>query len=494
MRRSLRSRLLVGLLASLGLLVLGGSLAIYILQRELLYRDFDRRLHDVSRDAFRRLMPRRPWPQTAPAEPVPGADYCWIRDEDRREIVASYPADGPRPLADRDVEPGGPVFVDFVLPDGRPGRAVIERRGLFGPGPPRGGRRRRRFPDGGPPGFRRPGPPRETTILVAANTVELTAALQARAWMLVLTALGSLALIAVVVAGVVHHSLLPLRPLGRQIAELHTDRLAERIHVPDLPAEIAPVVDRLNDLLDRVEEGFRRERAFTADAAHELRTPIAGIRSTAEVALSRPRGEAEYRQALERGLRAVVHLEGLIDVLLQLARLDADQVEPVWERVDLWRLVERQWQGRCERAAQRGLRFENRLPRDLACRSDGRLLERVLANLLDNAVEYADEGGTIAAEGEAVDTKVRLAVTNPAAGLGADDAAKAFDRFWRKEASRSQTGLHYGLGLSLAKRCVEVLGGAVAAELAEPNVFAVRIELPAGGADPPDAEEAPDAS
>ena len=485
MSRSLRSRLLVGLLVSLGLLLLGGSTVIYFLQRELLYGEFDGRLREASRAVLRRWQPRpfRRGATTAEAEPVAGLDLYCVRDERTGRIVVSYPADAAGLLAGREARPDDVLFAEVSLPDGRPGRAMIQRLqpGRAGRPGPRRRRVRPRLP--GPredfPPLLRSSPP-ELTILVAADTVELNETLRARAGIIALTAAGSMALIVVVVVGVVHRSLLPLRPLTVQIASLRANRLDQRIGVSGLPAEIAPVVDRLNELLDRVEEGFRRERAFTANAAHELRTPLAGIRSTFEVALSRPRSSAEYQQAIDRCLSVLADLERLIGVLLQLARLDADQVQPVLEPVELRRLVEGQWQGFAEQAAGRALRLDNRLPGELTCRADARLVETVMANLLGNAAQYADEGGSVTVEGEEVVREVRVSISNPAEGLTGEDVEKVFDRFWRKEAARSQTGRHYGLGLSLVQRCVELLGGTAAAELAEPNRFVVTIVLPAG--------------
>jgi len=293
--------------------------------------------------------------------------------------------------------------------------------------------------------------------------------------------------LALLVVGVVRYSLRPLRPLAEQIAALGRDSLGQPVSVKRLPAEIVPVVERLNELLRRLDEAFQREQAFTANVAHELRTPLAGLRSTVEVSLRRVHTPQEYQQALSRGLQVIAGLQDLVEKLLHLGRLDAGQVVPKLQPVRLRRAVERRWQELCERAQDRNLAFRNELPGDLECNADPLLLETILTNVLGNAVEYADEGGTITvtgchggldAAGGHTEGQVVLTVTNPASGLSPKDAGKALDRFWRKETARTDTGFRFGLGLSVVQRCVQVHGGSISASLAEPNLFTLSLSLP----------------
>lgn len=470
MNCSLKSRLLVGLLASLGLLLLAGSSVVFLLQRELLYRQFDRRLHSALPVVLRRLSPPPFQRPSIKGAAIPGIDFYWVRGEDSGQVIASYPADQVELPAGHEVELGPNVFFNLVLPDGRPGRAMIERHEPRDVLPP---------PAEALQPLQGPARPPELTIAIAANTLELRQTLQARALIIGLTAAIGMALVTVIVFWVVHRSLLPLRPLTDEIAQLQMNRLDRRIHIPGLPAEIAPLVERLNDLLQRLEEGFWREKSFTANAAHELRTPIAGIRSTLEVALSRQRPNEQYAQAIEKSFEVVLGLQRLIDSLLELARLDADQVIPNLGPIEIWSIVERQWNNVCEQAEQRRLRFVNRLPKDLVCSADRSLVQRVVANLLDNAVRYADEGGSISINSSLEHSKVWVSMTNPASELTQEDTARMFDRFWQKDVARSSTGLHYGLGLSLVRRYVEVIGGSIRAEIAEKNMLTVRIQLPA---------------
>lgn len=438
-----------------------------------------------SRPGARRSSQRGPAtrPTTRPEWTSSFIDCCQMREDESGRVVFAHPK-GWTDEIDLPQEPtDAPVYFDLTLPDGRPGRAQATRFTLFVPR----SRHRGRWSWG----------PRQFTAVVAANTVALREELAGLRWIIALSALAGMAALALLVVGVVRHSLRPLRPLAQQIASRGRESLAQPVSIERLPAEIVPVVQRLNELLHRLDQAFHREQAFTANVAHELRTPLAGLRSTAEVALRRPHSPQEYQRALARILGVVVGLQDLVDKLLHLSRIDAGQIVPRLEAIRLREAVQRRWQAVCEQADQRRLALRNTVPADLVCRADPLLLEAVLANLLANAVQYADEGGTITvaareADGDApgapdaggdadANGHVVLTIANPAGGLSEEDVGKVLDRFWRKQASRTDTGLHFGLGLSLVQRCVQVHGGSVQADLAEADVFTVTLSLPGNG-------------
>ena len=197
------------------------------------------------------------------------------------------------------------VFKPVRLPDGRAGRAV---GWLFTP----------RIDDEA----KRPIQPPNAVLVVARGTGALDAEIAFLGWLLAIGTGGTIVLALLVGTVVVRQGLRPLETVAAQIGAIRDDDLTARIPVDRLPVELAPVVQRLNDLLQRLDAAFQRERTFTADAAHELRTPLAGLRSTLEVALTHPRGTAEYREALADCLEIVRHTQALVDSLLALARLD----------------------------------------------------------------------------------------------------------------------------------------------------------------------------
>ncbi len=466
MNRTLKSRLLIGLLASLGVLFVLGCVVVYWLQRELLYQDFDRQLHTALPMVLRQMSAQSFQDPPVAGEPIPGVDGYVARDiVDGRMIIQC----GSDPMG---MFPGsvpseeGPVFFDSTLPDGRPARAMVERFEM----PP--------LPDGAPP----PGvdlPSRRLVVFVAAHTVDLRAVLRTRAFTIALIGVIGMACTTATVIGVVHRALRPLHPLGRQIELLGADALDKPITIAGLPGEIVPVVDRLNELLGRLDESFQREKAFTANAAHELLTPVAGVRSTLEVTLSRERSVEEYVQSINKCLEVIAGLERLVDSLLELSRLDGGQLTPDRVAVEIWSVTERQWNGVCEQARLRGLQWVNGLPQDMSCRADGAFMDRVMANLLDNASRYADDGGTVEVAGCVKDGRACVTVKNPAQELTQEDVTHMFDRFWEKDSARSQTGVHLGLGLSLVRRYLDVMDGSIRAELNAEHRLTVQFELPA---------------
>lgn len=466
MNRTLKSRLLIGLLASLGILLLVGCTIVYGLQRELLYGDFDRRLHMAFQSVMPQVVAQSFLKKTTVEQPIPGLTSFMLRHAQDGTILAHYRADLLDPSLGDDLQIGEMVAVDFTFTDGRPARAVVSKRRI----PP--------LPDGAMiPGL--PSPPGTLIVCLADHTLNLHAALRTRALTIGLTGFIAMVCITATVVWVVHRALRPLQPLGQQIASLQIDELDNPIRIPGLPGEIVPVVDRLNELLRRLHESFHREKSFTTNAAHELLTPVAGIRSTLEVTLSRERTSTQYVQALETCLDVVTGLERLVDNLLELSRLDSGQFTPSLSTVELWCVAERQWNAVCEQAQERHLTLINRLPEDLRCQADATLMDRIMANLLGNASQYADRNGRIEVRGETSDGRVYIAVENPTSDLTPEDVTHLFECFWEKDSARSQTGLHLGLGLSLVQRYIEAMEGSIKAELDKNHRLTIKFELPA---------------
>jgi signal transduction histidine kinase len=333
---------------------------------------------------------------------------------------------------------------------------------------------------------------RPVTVVLARDCSPLLARLRWLRELLAITGVGTIGLSLLAGALIVRHALRPLNALASDIAAIHVDNLAARIETADMPTEMRPVQHRLNDLLARLESSFKRERRFTADVAHELRTPLAGIRSTAEVTLARPRPDQEYREALAVCLEIGRTMETLVNALLRLARTEAATSPAHRERVVLPDLVATCWRSFSDKAASRGLTFEDALPADLSCVSDPEGLHLVLTNLLDNAVEYANPAGLIRITGRRTDAVVEVTISNTGCQLSPDQVSQVFDAFWRADASRTNTGAHVGLGLSLVRRTLAVLGGTASATLEAGGVFAVRVVLPADSPTRPEGTHAAD--
>ena len=205
---------------------------------------------------------------------------------------------------------------------------------------------------------------------------------------------------------------------------------------------------------------------------------MAGIRSTIDVALSVDREINEFKESFCDCSGIVDRMQSLVDKLLMLARLDAKKPIFSEELVNLAEIVDSCWNQFQEQAESRRLSFENQVPHDMACVSDPDGLMIIFSNLLENSVNYANEGGRIsvtAAKGSK--GTVRVAVGNTGCRLDQVQARMVFQQFWRADDSRQSGGRHTGLGLALVRRLTAVLGGEASADVTDDGVFTVHVSL-----------------
>jgi len=265
--------------------------------------------------------------------------------------------------------------------------------------------------------------------------------------------------------------LLPLERLGEQAAAIDSRSLATRFSISDLPEELQPIASRLNDLLGRIEESFERERRFSADLAHELRTPLAELRSLVECSLQWPetRDPAEHQEILAISAQ----MEGIVSHLLVLARGEQGQLSVQIEPLDLDRVVRDRWERLASRAGARGLSADLSLE-PTSVTADPTLLQSILDNVLENAVEYSSVPAVLRIFVRTEGGRAVFCVENPAPGLAVDDLPRLFDRFWRKEAARTG-GQHVGLGLPLGRVFAEAMGWELVAAMNAPGVLTVSL-------------------
>jgi len=317
------------------------------------------------------------------------------------------------------------------------------------------------------------------TLVVAGDASGLQRQLGFLQWLLLAASGVTTALSVFIAAVVVRQGLNPLNSIAAEIAAVNQDDLAVRVGATSVPTEIAPIKNRLNDLLSRLEAAFKRERRFTCDVAHELRTPLAGIRSTIEVTLQRARDPAEYQTVLSECLAIVESMQTMVNNLLMIARLDACQVTFRREQIHPAELVDSCWRPFSEKAVERGIAFENRVPNDVTVNSDRENFSMILSNLLDNAAEYTNDAGHIWVTADRADNSTGISIANTGCQLTSEQVAQAFDCFWRGDSSRAGTGAHCGLGLALVQRLIKALGGSASVEVQPGGIFTVRLTLPA---------------
>jgi signal transduction histidine kinase len=232
-------------------------------------------------------------------------------------------------------------------------------------------------------------------------------------------------------------------------------------------------------MLDRIEIAFRRITQFTADASHELRTPISLMRTEAELVLRRSRDEAEYREALRHILLESERTTSLIEDLLALARADAGRETMNRHPVDLRRTLRTVGEGWRQVAKIRNLQFSESLDqRESLVSADEAALRRAIDILLDNAFKYTPSPGKVQLSSEQRNGSVVISVRDSGLGIAAEEQSRIFERFYRIDKARSRDTGGAGLGLAIALWIVQQHGGSIQVESASGQGSIFRIELP----------------
>lgn len=279
---------------------------------------------------------------------------------------------------------------------------------------------------------------------------------QAMTLNLLLPLLAMLPLLGLLVWLAVAQALRPLDRLGREVARRDAANL-EPLLAPGSPREIQPLIDNLNSLFDRVTRLIEHERRFTADAAHELRTPLAGLMMQAQVARAAT-GEAERGRALDQMIAGCGRTARIVDQMLTLARLEPDSALGAREAFDLCAIAREVIADIAPRALQRGIDIEFAGEPALHADGNGELLRIALRNLIDNAVRYSPDGKRVLVTVSRADGHGLVTVRDEGCGLSAEDLGKIGQRFYRVPGNAAPGS---GLGLSIVRRIAELHGGAL---------------------------------
>ena len=266
---------------------------------------------------------------------------------------------------------------------------------------------------------------------------------------------ASIAVAAVIAVMVTRRGLRPLREMTQSIARVGPTHLKERLAPADWPHELQPLAHAFEDMLKRLDDSFTRLSQFSADLAHELRTPIANMLGEAQVALTRDRSAAEYREIIESTIGECERLSGIVDNLLFVARVDAERESVERKRFDARAAVERIAAFYQTAADDRHVTI--RCSGEAQIYADPNLFERALGNLLDNALRFTPENGSIEIVLSENNASFEIAVTDNGSGIASEHLPRVFDRFYRADSSRSSDGA--GLGLALVKSIAELHGG-----------------------------------
>ena len=312
-------------------------------------------------------------------------------------------------------------------------------------------------------------------IYIASRTKALNETLEDLSWLLMSLGAVAIVVIGATLAWVVTRMLRPVQDLANRIDGLREDNLSVPINIPSVPTELKPVVDQLNQMMHRLHTAFDRERSFTADVAHELRTPLAGLRSMLQVTRTRQRSTTEYESMIDKCLSVNSGMQAMVETLLDLARVDTGQWLVRKEMVDISMLIETQWNAVASDADVKQLRVESIIPSALAVDSDVEKLRIIIRNILDNSVSHTPTGGSIRIELKK-ENRIVLEVSNQPVEIKPEEIQHVFERFWQGDVARTSIGRHSGLGLPLCQNLCRILNAELSATV-NAGVFVVRLEL-----------------
>ena len=289
----------------------------------------------------------------------------------------------------------------------------------------------------------------------------------------VVLALGLVASAAIAII-VTKRGLQPLTEMTRSFQRIGPTHLNERVAAARWPRELQPLALGFDEMLDRLENSFTRLSQFSADLAHELRTPVANIRGEAEVALTRSRTPDEYREVIESTVGECERLSGIIDNLLFLARAEAadGQVERV--RLNGRAAIEKIAAYYQTIAEERHIAIT--CTGEAEIYADSILFGRTVSNLVDNALRFTPDGGMISISIVAQAAQTEVSVRDSGCGIPPNHLPRVFDRFYRVDSSRSSHGS--GLGLALVKSIAELHGGSAKIESAVDRGTTVTVAFP----------------
>lgn len=273
-------------------------------------------------------------------------------------------------------------------------------------------------------------------------------------------------------------ALKPVKQMIEQARLISAEELSRRVDVPPAADEMRLLAETLNEMLHRIESTFKRITQFTADASHELRTPVSIIRTTAELALRHQRDQEEYKQSLRHILDEAEHTGLLIDDLLTLTRTDSSP-RFVTQSANLAGLAGAAYSKAKHLAAERQISFSLEIGRsDIYLDGDPEALSRMFLALFDNAVKYTPIGGAVKAFFDVRNHVAIFEIHDSGIGIPPDALPHIFERFYRADAARTRRGGGVGLGLAIAKAIANVHHGDIQAESTDGKGSIFRISFP----------------
>jgi signal transduction histidine kinase len=440
-------RITVAILLTVWAILLAGAVIAYVTTRSVLLANLDEAL--VSRAASLPMLVDEHGRSLAPVSAVRADDRYIVKNDVGRTVAR--PTTGTAVYTRPEL-----LHASFApLPQGGRVRTVTLRAlGRLDPG----------------------SAPVPVTLTFSGSTAEFDQLLHRLGLALGVAGLVGAILSAFIAREVASRCLRPLHAAADVVGGIDERTLDRRIDQNNLPAELLPVAAKLNEMLSRLEDALRRRRQFTADASHELRTPVAALVTAIEVALRRERDPGHYRQTLATCLADARLLQRLVETLLAQVKSELTVGPQPLEDVELAKIVEQCATGIAPLAEQRSIEIDTNVPADLVLRTQPDRVRSIVMNLLGNAVEHNRDGGSVQIDASARDGELTLEVRDTGPGIAAEHLQHLFEPFYRGDAAHGASG-HLGLGLYLVRTHAQALGGScgVRSQAGAGAVFAVRL-------------------
>lgn len=304
----------------------------------------------------------------------------------------------------------------------------------------------------------------QVRIILARTDVERTALLETHKKDVMFSMVAGIFLAALLGYLVVRASLGPIRQIALQARSISAQQLDMRLNASAAPRELQILVESFNAVLDRLQESFQRLSQFSADLAHDMRTPLNNLMMQTQVALSHPRGEEEYQTLLGSNLEEYERLARMVESMLFLARADHAQIaldrQELNAREEMHRIAE-YFEGVAE---EKGVQCEVKIVDDPVIWADPVLFRRAVNNLMANAIRYTPEGGIIELCAKPVPHGQVVSVSNPGPGIEKHQHKHIFDRFYRVDQARAQSATSAGLGLAIVQTIMKLHGSTAEVE------------------------------
>jgi len=321
------------------------------------------------------------------------------------------------------------------------------------------------------------------TVQMAVDATNHYALLESYRRRMMVALVATLILAAWVGYRIARRGLEPVERIGETLRRIHSSTLYERLDPSGLPVELSLLATTCNEMLDGLEESFAKLSRFSADIAHELRTPINNLRGEVEVALARPRSAEEYRSVLGSCLEESQRLAKLIASLLFLARAEGAAVQARKQPLDLAGEIAAVAEFYEALATEAGVAFVVDTARDLVVPVDRSLFQSALGNLVENALAATPRGGRVSIRAAREGEQVRIDVADTGRGIPAENIPHVFDRLYRADPSRTGTGASggAGLGLAIVKSIATLHGGTVSIRSETSTGTTATLRLPIRG-------------